>query len=263
MLEGIVRKFLYFPERIPANEPPPSYCGDAEELSLDTEAGDRIHGLYWEPPRGRPVILFFHGNAQCVYEWALVREDFEATETGMLLIDYPGYGKSTGTPSEPGLYAAGKAAFSWLTDRVGRERIFVLGKSLGGGVATEVCLGSEPAGLVLESTFRSIPSVAATLFPVLPAGVLLHSERYESIKKISDIHCPVFVIHGSADQLIPVSEGRALYEAANDPKNLWIVEGAGHNNVALRAGGEYGRRLRHWIDDPVGQDTKQGSNEHP
>lgn len=263
MLEGMVRKFLYFPERIPADEPPPTYCGDAEEVFVDTESGDRIHGLYWEPPPGRPVILFFHGNAQCVYEWALVREDLEATETGMLLIDYPGYGKSTGSPSEPGLYAAGRAAFSWLTDRVEPGRIIVFGKSLGGGVATEVCLAAEPAGLVLESTFRSIPSVATNLFPVFPAGALFHSERYDSIEKIPNIHCPVFVIHGSADQLIPVSEGQALFEAANEPKHLWIVEGAGHNNVALRAGTEYGRKLRTWIDDPLDVGTQEGSKEHP
>ncbi len=252
MLEGMVRKFLYFPERIAAHEPPPGYCGDVEEVFLDTETGERIHGLYWPPPEGRPVILFFHGNAQCVYEWALVRQDLESTHTGMFLIDYPGYGKSSGQPTEPGLYAAGKAAWDWLTKRMDSSRILIFGKSLGGGVAVEICrqVGQRRvAGLLLESTFRSIPSVATKLLPVLPAGALLRSERYDSIRKIGDIHCPLLVIHGTADQLIPASEGQALFDAAPKPKDIWLVTGAGHNNVALRAGDEYGRRIRDWIDE--------------
>ncbi len=256
MLEAIVRKFLYYPEPIRPEEPPPSYCGNAQEVWLDSAEGDRIHGLYWPAPSGRPTILFFHGNAQCVYEWALVREDLEPTQTGMLLIDYPGYGKSSGDPSEPGLYAAGTAAWQWLTERMPASDIIVFGKSLGGGVATEICRGRAPAGLILESTFTSIPAVATKLVPILPAGALLRSERYDSVDKLAEITCPVFVIHGTADDLIDVSQGKALYEAAGEPKDLWLVEGAGHNNVALRAGTEYGNRLRRWIDGVTQSSTE-------
>jgi len=249
MMERIVQRFLYFPERIAVDEPPPSYCGDVQEVWMESDASDRIHGLFWPAPKGRPTIAFFHGNAQAVYLWALVREDLAAMDCGMLLIDYPGYGKSSGRPTEQGLYASGRVALSWLNDRqIPNERIVVFGKSLGGGVSIEVARNRRLCGLVLESTFTSIPAVAARLLPMLPHSLIFSSERYASIEKVSAVSCPVLVIHGTSDKLIRVTEGKTLYENANPPKKLFLVEGAGHNNVALRAGTRYGATLRQWLD---------------
>jgi len=249
MMERIVQRFLYYPEKIAAHEPPPSYCGNAQEVWLETDHSDRIHGLFWPAPEGRPTIAFFHGNAQAVYMWALVREDLTAMDCGMLLIDYPGYGKSSGRPTEQGLYAAGRAALSWLNDRqIPDERIVVVGKSLGGGVSVEVAQNRSLCGLVLESTFTSIPAVASRLLPMLPQGLIFSSERYASIDKLPAITCPILVIHGTADKLVHVREGKTIYEQANPPKRLFLVDGAGHNNVALRAGTRYGATLRQWLD---------------
>jgi fermentation-respiration switch protein FrsA (DUF1100 family) len=167
-------------------------------------------------------------------------------------VDYPGYGKSTGRPTEPGLYAAGRAAFEHLAEDgdVGPERLLVFGKSLGGGVATEVVQGrADIKGLVLESTFRSIPSVASRLLPMIPADAVLEGERYESLARMGQVRCPLLVIHGTDDDLIPVDEGRALHEAAGEPRELYLVEGAGHNDVSMVAGRAYGDRVRRWLDD--------------
>jgi len=250
MIENLVRRFLYYPVKIQPNAPLPKYARDAKEIWFDGLDGKKMHGLYWPAPEGRPTILFFHGNAQSVYEWALVREDLALMECGLFLIDYPGYGKSGGVPSEKSLYSAGHGALSWLVSEAGvqKYRIILFGKSLGGGVATEVAKIHRLMGMVLESTFRSIPRVAQRLLPMIPANAVLRYERYDSISRIPHIKIPLLVIHGTRDELIPVEEGKALYEAANEPKELFLVEGAGHNDVSMAAGVEYALHLRQWLD---------------
>lgn len=210
--------------------------------------GVRIHGLWWPEPAGRPAVLFLHGNAQEVYSWSLVREDLAALECRMLLIDYHGYGKSGGRPGEEALYADGRAALEWLSGQgVAAGETVVFGKSLGGAVACEIARGAKPAGLVLESTFTSLASVARSLFPFAPA-YSPHGSTYDSINRLSGIECPVLVIHGDMDMLIPFDEGEALFEAAREPKEMFAVRGAGHNDVSMVAGDAYGRRIREWLD---------------
>lgn len=249
-LDGLIRRFLYYPERLPIDAPLPPHALGAQEVFLDAADGNRIHALHWPAPQGRPTLLFLHGNAQTVFDWALVRQDLAPLDCGLLLPDYPGYGKSTGRPSEASLYAAGHAAMSWLAARgVPPSRTILFGKSLGGGVAGEIARDAPVLGVVLESTFRSIPSVARRLIPVIPVGGLFRGELYDTASKIASIPSPILIIHGTADGLIPIDEGRALYDLAREPKRLWQVPGAGHNDVAWRAGpAAYGRVLREWVD---------------
>ncbi len=241
--ENLARKFLYYPDRLPPDMPPPRWAGGAEEVWMECDDGVNIHGLWWPEPQGAPVILFLHGNAQEVYSWSLVHEELAATGCRLLLIDFHGYGKSGGVPHEAGLYLDGKAALGWLRERdVGDSDIVVFGKSLGGGVACEIARGRQFKTLVLESTFTSLASVARNLFPFLPKGVPL-GEAYDSISKLPQARCPVLVIHGERDELIPVSEGQALFDAAPEAKEFYLVPGAGHNDVSLVAGPEYARRI--------------------
>jgi fermentation-respiration switch protein FrsA (DUF1100 family) len=249
MFDDLVRQFLYYPVRLADDAPLPYYAKDAREVRMDAADGNRIHGLYWPAAAGRPTILFLHGNAQSVFEWALIREEFHPLDCGLFLIDYPGYGKSTGTPSEAALYAAGRAALAWLAgEAVPASRTVVFGKSLGGGVTGEIAQGAEVLGVVLESTFRSIPSVVARLLPMVPAGAVFRAERYDTASKIGNLRAPVLVIHGTDDELIPVAEGKALFDLAHEPKRLYLVPGAGHNDVSMVAGDAYGRTLRAWLD---------------
>lgn len=242
-----LERYLYYPERIPADMPPPYRASGSHEVWLKTGDGLEIHGLWWGQPEGSPAVLFLHGNAQDVYQWAPVHEELAELECRMLLIDYRGYGKSEGEPHEHGLYSDGRAALDWLRSQGVDERdIVVFGKSLGGGVACGVCPGLPLRGLVLESTFTSLKSVARNLFPFTP-GEKPAPHVYNSKERLRDIHCPVLVIHGDSDTLIPVSEGLALFEAAGEPKELYIVEGAGHNDVSLVAGDEYVRRIKSWL----------------
>ena len=249
MLDELIQRFLYYPETLPADAPLPYYARSAREVFLEAADGDRVHALYWPAEPGRPTVLFLHGNAQSVFEWALVREDIAAMDCGLLLLDYPGYGKSTGRPTEASLYAAGRAALAWLArEGVPPARTIVFGKSLGGGVAGEIARDADLAGVVLESTFRSIPSVLSRLLPMIPASAVFKGERYDTAAKIGRFRAPVLVVHGTRDDLIPVEEGKALYDLAREPKQLYLVPGAGHNDVAMVAGAEYGRTLRKWLD---------------
>ncbi len=247
-LSRMVRKFLYYPDLLPPDLPPPRWAGDAEEVWMKCEDGVNIHGLWWAEPAEGPVILFLHGNAQELYSWSPVRMDLESTGCRLLLIDYHGYGKSGGEPHEAGLYLDGKAAMGWLEGKgVEDSEIIVFGKSLGGGVACDIAQGSRLKALILESTFTSLARAARKLFPFFPPGVPL-GEKYDSIGKIKRVRCPVMVIHGDEDELIPVGEGMDLYDAAPEPKELYLVRGAGHNDVSMVAGPNYARRITTFLN---------------
>lgn len=248
MLERLVRAFLYHPTRLDRAAPLPLSITGAQEVWISARDGTPIHGLYWPAPQGRPTLLYLHGNAQTVFEWSGVATDLAPLEAGLLLIDYPGYGKSGGEPHEEALYAAAHGALDWLAERVEPGRTAVLGKSLGGGVATEAVAGRPLLGLILESTFCSVPSMIGRSFPMIPAGGVLRSERYASAERIGALELPILMVHGALDEVVPLDEGRALFEAAHEPKELMIVNGAGHNDVAQVAGTAYGTRLRAWLD---------------
>jgi uncharacterized protein len=249
MSNDLFESFLYYPDRIARDMPPPAWTPPgAREVWMDDEDGTRIHGLWWDEPAAGPAILFLHGNAQEVYSWSLVREDLEPLGCRMLLIDYRGYGKSDGEPREEGLYMDGRAALAWLASQgIPVERTVIFGKSLGGAVACEIVRGKPLGGLVLESTFTSLASVARNLFPFAP-GVQGVEGAYDSISRLTEISCPVLVVHGDVDALIPVEEGMRLFEAAREPKELFIVGGAGHNDVSMVAGREYSDRIGRWME---------------
>lgn len=250
MLEILVRQFLYYPTVLARDARLPSWAEGAEEVWITAGDSGRVHGLFWSPPAGRPTILFLHGNAQSVFEWSMVAGELAPMDCGLLLIDYPGYGKSSGKPSEGGCYAAGRGALQWLVGAAGipEDEIILFGKSLGGGVATGIAVGRSFLGIVLESTFRSIPSVARRLMPLFPTDALLKSERYDTASRIGEIQVPILVIHGRRDELIPFEEGQALFDLANEPRELYVVERAGHNDVSTVAGQAYGDTLRAWLD---------------
>lgn len=248
MDETLVNRFLYYPERLPPEMPPPPWATDASEVWIETEDGVKLHGLWYDEPRDRPVILFLHGNAQEVYSWSLVREDLEVAGCRMLLVDYRGYGKSGGRPSEQGLYSDGRAALDWVLSRgIDAGSVVVFGKSLGGAVACEISRGLPLMSLVLESTFTSLASVASRLFPYA-ADIDIDPGMYDSLSRLPSITCPVMVIHGDADMLIPVEEGLRLFEGAGEPKELMVIEGAGHNDVSMVGGIDYRNGIRDWLD---------------
>lgn len=226
VLLGLSVIALFFSERAIFRPQVSSYKDTPDVIKLKMKDGGHISAKYQENPQASFTILFSHGNAEDIgmiepFTWRLRDLGFN-----VLTFDYEGYGTSGGSPSEENAYAAIDAAYDYLVSekRVDPKRIVLHGRSLGGGVAVDLAARKSVAGLILESTFASAFRVV-TRYRVLPF------DKFETLKKIDKVTCPVLFIHGTNDWTIPIYHGRLLFEAANYPKQSLWVEGAGHNNV--------------------------------
>jgi uncharacterized protein len=194
--------------------------------------GTRLHGWWFPQPESKGAVLYFCGNAGNL-SWrgeflAVLREQLSES---VLVVDYPGYGKSEGRPTEPGCYAAADAAYDWLTQtpKIVGENIVLFGTSLGGGVAVDLASRKPHRALVLVSTFTALPDVGQCVYPFLPVRWMMRN-RFNSLAKIVDCHRPVFIAHGEDDDLIPVAQGERLFQAAPGPKQFLRLTHAGHND---------------------------------
>ncbi len=210
-------------------QPPPG--PEVQDVNLTTADGTRIHG-WWYPKEGSDgALLYFHGNAgNLSHRGAALAELRRELGASVLIIDYPGYGRSDGSPSEAGCYAAADVAYAWLTrtQKVPAEKVLLYGASLGGGVAVDLASRHEHRALILVKTFTSMPEVGQGLYPWLPVRWLMRN-RYDSLAKIKRCKRPVFVAHGTADRLIPFAHGKRLYAAANEPKRFFEMPGVDHS----------------------------------
>ena len=151
--------------------------------------------------------------------------------------DYRGYGGSKGSPTEDGLYKDAEATLAWLRGR-GATNFVYYGESLGTGVAVEMARRQSPCGLVLQSGFPSATAVAQSVYPFVPVALLI-KDSYDSASKMGEISCPVMMIHGDRDNIIPMKFGQALYDATPQPKEWLTIHGAGHNDLPWASGPEY------------------------
>lgn len=215
-------------------------------LKLTTADGESLDG--WFVPAStkraaRGLVVFFHGNAGSITHRLDYLRMFHDLGMATLIIDYRGYGLSSGSPSEQGTYLDADAAWLYATQALGfpADRIVLFGESLGGGVAAQLAAKQRPAALVLASTFTSVPDMGADLYPMLPIRLLAHI-RYETLAKLPQISCPVLVIHSRNDDIIPATHGRRLFEAARPPKKFIEIEG-GHNEGFIFGRDDWIRQL--------------------
>lgn len=201
-------------------------------LNLATVDGETLDG--WIVPSGtehraRGLVIFFHGNAGNIGHRLDYLRMFHDLGFATLMLDYRGYGRSSGAPSEQGTYRDADAVWQHATQVLGfsAERIVLFGESLGGGVAAHLAEEHRPGALVLASTFTSVPDMGADLYPLLPIRLLARI-RYDTLSRLPRIACPVMVIHSRNDDIIPFAHGRKLLEAAHAPKRFLEIEG-GHN----------------------------------
>jgi uncharacterized protein len=239
------RKILF---RCDAAELDPATLGlKAEILRLKTEDGETLLAWRVPPAPGRPLILYFHGNAGGL---DLRVERFRAIAKagmGFLAIEYRGYASSTGSPSERGLKLDGEAAYAAaVASGVAPERIVALGESLGSGVAVALAARHNLGALVLDSPYSSIVDVAASAYWFVPVRALLR-DPFRNDLLIGTIHTPTLIVHGSKDVVVPIRFGEKLFGLANPPKDFWRVEGAAH--LAM---GERLAETLDWITQTVG-----------
>ncbi|MBN1911981.1 MAG: alpha/beta hydrolase [Pirellulales bacterium] len=203
-----------------------------EDAWFNASDGTQLHGWYCPCVNPRATVLFCHGNAGNLSDRTnLLRLLHDQLRVAVMIFDYRGYGRSEGLPHEAGVLQDARAARAWLARREGiAERDTVLmGRSLGGAVAVDLAAEDGARGLVLESTFTSLPDVAANIPSVRPLRPLMTS-RLDSLSKIGRYHGPLLHSHGNADQLIPFEQGQALFAAANEPKQFILIRGGNHND---------------------------------
>jgi fermentation-respiration switch protein FrsA (DUF1100 family) len=210
---------------------------DTSEFTFPSADGSTIHA-WWVPPRdpGAGAVLVSHGNGgNLSHRGRIAAELRKSLSAGVLLYDYPGYGKSQGKPTEESCYAAGEAAYRRLTEeqKIPANRIVLFGESLGGGPAVELAVRHDHRALVLMFPFTSLPAAAKYHYPFLPTGTLMRT-RFDNLSKIGRCLRPVFIAHGTADRVIPISQGEELFAAANPPKEFLRFEGAGHDMTMIQ-----------------------------
>lgn len=219
-----------------------------EDVTLETQDEEQLHAWWVPAHEHRGTLLFFHGNAGNVSHRLDSLRIFHDLGLSVLILDYRGYGRSTGTPDEEGLYLDAQAALDWLLEHqdVSTEDVLLFGRSLGAPVAA--WLGQHHAfrGIILESGFTSVPDMGAEHYPFLPVRMLA---RYDFATEhyIRDVQSPVLVVHSPDDEIVPFSHGQALYDAAPGDKTFLELEGD-HNRGFLISGTHYRQGLADFLD---------------
>jgi len=229
-------RFLYFPARSLAATPE-SLRLRADELFIQTEDGVRLHG-WWIKGVGGRALLFFHGNAGNIGD-RLERAQIlnELLGLDVFLVDYRGYGRSEGEPSEEGLYRDGRAIHAQALERFRPNQIVLFGESLGSAVAVQLAIDRPCAGVILETPFLSVPAMARVHYPFVPTFLI--RSRFDNERKIGSVTQPKLFLIADRDEIAPPAQGRRLFELAPEPKTLFEIPGAGHNDTYITGGEPY------------------------
>lgn len=227
------RRLIYFP----ADAPPPvsAVLPEAREVGMTT--ADGLELAAWHVAGGAPTVVVLPGNGGNRAGRAPLARALAAVGWSVLLVDYRGYGGNPGRPTEDGLHRDAEAAALWAQRHGDGQPVVYLGESLGAAVAVGLAVEQPPAALVLRSPFTSLADMARHHYGPVPTWLLV--DRYPSLDRIADVDAPLLVIAGDRDEIVPVDHSRRLFEAAKPPKELVVVEGAGHNAPALLDGDEF------------------------
>ena len=243
------RRLIYFP----LNEPVPpaaSVLPAAEEVSFQTEDGLPLRG-WFVPALGasRFTVLVFNGNGGDRSYRAPLAAGLAIKGLSVLLFDYRGYGGNPGNPSERGLASDARAARAYLDSRrdVDSDKIAYFGESLGAAVAVTLAVERAPAALILRSPFTSLSDMGRLHYPFLPTGPLLR-DRFDSVGRVGRVACPVLIVAGERDQIVPLEHSRRLFDAISTTGRLVVVPGADHNDYELLAGEQLIAEIVRFLD---------------
>lgn len=264
MLQWFEGKITYHPPRR-LIETPADRGMVFEDVFMETEDGLAIHG-WWIPAAAHdseeqaapPTLLEFHGNAENISYGMDQHVAFHSLGWNQLVVDYRGYGRSEGRPSEEGLYRDGDAAYAYVRARgVPPERIVIYGRSLGGAVAVYAARRHSAAALVTEGLFTDTHRVGRDILPFLPMRLFI-KKRFDSLSRVSGLRTPKLFMHAAYDEVIPVHHAERLFEAAAQPKELFWIPGAGHNDAFYAATEEYLAVVKRFVETYVQEISEEG-----
>lgn len=219
-----------------------------EDLELETDDGETLHG--WFVPAATDTartVLVFHGNAGNISHRLETLQAWHRFDYNSLIIDYRGYGNSTGSPNETGLYIDAGTAWNHLvnTREIPPGEIIIFGRSMGAAVAAQLATEVSPRALIIESAFTSVPDAAAGIYPWLPVRWLARFE-FATRDYVQAVDCPVLVVHSRDDEIIPFVHGKRIYEAASQPKRFLELRG-GHNEAIFTSRDVYLEGLQEFL----------------
>jgi fermentation-respiration switch protein FrsA (DUF1100 family) len=250
LLNGLMyfqQKHMIFYPMSKLYQTPAQWGLDYEDVTLQTADNVQLHGWYIPHQQSEQVLLFFHGNAGNISHRRESIEVFHRLGLNVLIIDYRGYGKSKGSPSEQGLYKDADASWRFLIEEKGYapEQILIFGRSLGGVVAAKLGSEVEARGLMLESTLSSAKDFARDVFTVLSRLVVMRYD-FNTVEYVQHVSYPVVVLHSPDDDIMPFRLGEKVYQSANQPKQFIRMRGD-HNYGFIQSQPEYEQQLESWL----------------
>jgi fermentation-respiration switch protein FrsA (DUF1100 family) len=248
--------FVFFPHRA-HDFTPETFNLTYQDVYFKASDGVRLHGWFFPLQKKAPVILFFHGNAGNISHRLdnvrhLVQHGFQ-----VFIFDYRGYGKSSGRPSEKGIYKDGLAGYDHLTKElgIGSDHIILFGRSLGAAVAIETAGKRAARSIIIESAFTSTKHMARAMILFLVLSPFL-PPHYNNLAKIPRLEIPKLIIHGDADEIVPFAMGKELFRVSREPKFFYPIRGAGHNDTYVVGGERYFRTISKFIQDSNDMDVQ-------
>jgi uncharacterized protein len=225
----IQEKFIFKPEKL-KQDFEFKYDAPFKEEFFDIEPGVRINALHFYKEKPLGLILYFHGNTRSIKGWAKYAKDFYRFGYDVVLIDYRGFGKSTGKRSEKAMLGDMQFVYNNLKARFGEEHLITYGRSMGSGFATKLAADNNPRYLILDAPYYSFKKVAERFLPIMPMRFLLRYHLRTDLW-IKNVKCHTYIIHGTKDWLIPITHSEKLKSLNNKKITLIPIQGGGHNNL--------------------------------
>ncbi len=240
------RKLVFYPTQ-DVFETPESRGLTFEDVTLRASDDTALHGWWVPHPKARATVLFSHGNAGNISYRGDKLEILHGLGVSVLMYDYRGYGKSKGSPTEPGMYLDAQAAYDWLvkTQKIAPKQIIAYGESLGGTVSAHLAAGNEVGGVILDSTFSNIEDMARHHYPMLAP---IRQLDFNALANIPKAKAPTLVLHSPQDDIVPYEQGKRLFAAANEPKQFVELQGDHNGGFLFNGGRIYTDGLRKFLD---------------
>ncbi|SNY99874.1 alpha/beta hydrolase [Flagellimonas pacifica] len=230
MLTMFQEKLIFLPTKLPQDFDY-SFPYDFEELFLETDDGARLNAIHFKKENPKGLVLYFHGNAGDLSRWGQIMSPFVDLGYDVLVMDYRGYGKSTGALSEKALYKDAQMFYDHVLKEYPENEIVVYGRSLGASIATQLASNNSPKKLILETPFYSLLDVAEGRFPFLPVRYVL-KYKMPSFDYIQKVQGPIRIFHGTTDDVVPYESGKKLFEAIPiSDKKMYTIKNGNHNNL--------------------------------